>query len=93
MNLIYTHIITQDNIESTTLCPAVDYRIEGNCITFYNSTFDSVFIIEAKTPALASMFVDKLQSGVLDMTALTNECFSMKSDMLIAALFQKRIIE
>lgn len=93
MNLIHTHIISGHNIELVMLCPGVDVKVNKSTMIFYNSVFDSVFITEAKNAEKARLFLSGLEMGVADIDGLVADCFNMDSRQLIAALYQKRIIE
>lgn len=93
MNVIHTHIITSDNIDTVTLCPSVEYQLRDNQLMFYNTSFDSVFLIQGKSNNLCRYFVTQLETGTSSIESLVKECFNMNAKDIIVALYQKRIIE
>lgn len=93
MNVIHTHIITVDNINNVTLCPSVEYQVRDNQIMFYNTSFDSVFLIQGKSNDICQYFVNQLEIGTSTLYSLVKECFNMNSNDIIVAMYQKRIIE
>lgn len=93
MNVIHTHIISSDNINNVTLCPSVEYQVRDNQIMFYNTSFDSVFLIQGKSNDLCCHFVAQLEKGTPSINGLVKECFNMNAKDIIVAMYQKRIIE
>lgn len=93
MNVIHTHIISSDNINNITLCPSVEYQVRDNRLMFYNTSFDSVFLIQGKSNELCRHFVAMLEMGTSSIDGLVKECFNMNAKDVIVAMYQKRIIE
>lgn len=93
MNVIHTHIITSDNVYNVTLCPSVEYQIRNNQLMFYNTSFDSVFLIQGKANVLCRDFVTQLEAGTPSIEDLVKKCFNMNAEDIIVAMYQKRIIE
>lgn len=93
MNLIHAHIITEDRLNDVTLCPSVEYEVRDSAMMFYNTAFDSVFLIRAKSNSHALRFVRALEWGSSDFEALVNDCLAMNVRDVVVAMYQKRIIE
>lgn len=93
MNVIHTHIISADNVNDVTLCPSVEYQVRNNQVMFYNTSFDSVFLIQGKSNELCRHFVAQLELGTSSIEGLVKECFNINDEDVIVAMYQKRIIE
>ncbi len=75
------------------LCPSVEYQIRDNQLMFYNSSFDSIFLIQGKSNDLCQYFVTQLETGTPSIEGLVKECFNMNAKDIIVAMYQNRIIE
>lgn len=93
MNIVHTHIVSAANIDNVTLSPTVEYQVRDNQLMFYNTAFDSVFILQAKSNRHCNHFAHELEVGTPSIKSLVAECFNMNPDDIIVAMFQKHIIE